>query len=88
MIYTLKQQSTDSLARAGELDLNGIKVQTPAFMPVGTRGTIKSLTSEDIRELGLDLILGNTYHLYLRPGKEVLDSFGGLKNSCPMTKHY
>jgi queuine tRNA-ribosyltransferase len=79
MIYRLNKQSSDSLARAGELDLNGVKVQTPVFMPVGTRGTIKSLTSEDIRELNLDLILGNTYHLYLRPGTEVLDSFGGLK---------
>ncbi|MDX1958586.1 MAG: tRNA guanosine(34) transglycosylase Tgt [Leptospiraceae bacterium] len=67
-------------ARVGELSLNSIKIPTPVFMPVGTRGTIKSLSSEDIDELGLNLILTNTYHLYLRPGTEILSKFGGVKN--------
>lgn len=68
-----------SRARAGVLELNGNSIQTPVFMPVGTRGTIKAISSEEIDELGFSLILANTYHLYLRPGTEVLDSFGGLK---------
>ncbi|MGV3665032.1 MAG: tRNA guanosine(34) transglycosylase Tgt [Leptospira bouyouniensis] len=71
---------TGSYARTGTLDLGGIQIQTPIFMPVGTRGSIKSLTSEDIDELGYKLILANTYHLYLKPGKEVFDHFQGLKN--------
>ncbi len=70
---------SDSFARAGVLDLNGVTIETPVFMPVGTRGSVKSLTSEDLTEMGYKLILGNTYHLYLRPGTEVLDHFGGLK---------
>jgi queuine tRNA-ribosyltransferase len=73
-------KDTSSNARLGELTFNSVKVQTPVFMPVGTRGTIKSLSSDDIDELELDLILANTYHLYLRPGTDVLDKFGGLKN--------
>ncbi|TGN17639.1 tRNA guanosine(34) transglycosylase Tgt [Leptospira idonii] len=68
-----------SFARSGKLRLGEIEVNTPVFMPVGTRGSVKSLSSEDILELGYQLILGNTYHLYLKPGKEVLDHFGGLK---------
>lgn len=79
MIFTPKTQDKNCFARTGELNLNGNHIQTPVFMPVGTRGSIKSLSSEDILELGYELILANTYHLYLRPGTSVLDSFGGLK---------
>jgi len=68
-----------SFARSGTLRLNEHLIETPVFMPVGTRGSVKSLTSEDLEELGYRLILGNTYHLYLKPGTEVLDHFGGLK---------
>nr|WP_209452006.1 tRNA guanosine(34) transglycosylase Tgt [Leptospira ryugenii] len=68
-----------SFARLGKLSLGNVEVETPVFMPVGTRGSIKSLDSDDIREIGYKLILGNTYHLYLKPGTEVLDHFGGLK---------
>jgi len=53
-------------------------VATPAFMPVGTLGTVKSLTPEELQELGADIILGNIYHLYLRPGVEVIAALGGL----------
>ncbi len=53
-------------------------VQTPAFMPVGTSGTVKALTSEDLEECGTEIVLGNTYHLYLRPGPEIIKSQGGL----------
>jgi queuine tRNA-ribosyltransferase len=79
-IFTEISRDPFGFARSGELLLNGIKVQTPVFMPVGTRGTIKALSSEDIDELGFDLILANTYHLYLRPGTDVLDNFKGIKN--------
>ena len=74
------QRDSHSQARYGELSFGSLKVETPVFMPVGTRGTIKSLSSDDIDELNLNLILANTYHLYLRPGTDVLDTFKGLKN--------
>ncbi len=67
-----------SLARTGEMKLAGIKVQTPMFMPVGTQAAVKTLDSYDLEDMGYELILANTYHLYLRPG-EVIRSFGGVK---------
>lgn len=65
-------------ARAGTLRLRHGDVMTPCFMPVGTVGTVKFLTPEDLRAAGATIILGNTYHLYLRPGTEVIDAAGGL----------
>jgi queuine tRNA-ribosyltransferase len=65
-------------ARRGKLLFGGIEVQTPTFMPVGTVGSVKALAPEDVWSIGYRLILGNTYHLMLRPGTEVLESFGGL----------
>lgn len=65
-------------ARAGTLRLRHGDVPTPCFMPVGTVGTVKFLTPEDLVAAGASIILGNTYHLYLRPGVEVLDEAGGL----------
>lgn len=65
-------------ARAGTLQLRHGAVPTPCFMPVGTVGTVKFLTPEDLVGAGASIILGNTYHLYLRPGVEVLDEAGGL----------
>lgn len=53
-------------------------IQTPAFMPVGTYGTVKSMTPEEVKEIGAEIILGNTFHLWLRPGVEILKQFGGL----------
>lgn len=79
-IFQEIQKDTNTKARVGKLFLNGVEIQTPTFMPVGTRGTIKAINSEEILELGYNLILANTYHLYLRPGEEVLKHFGGLKN--------
>ena len=55
-------------------------IETPAFMPVGTQGTVKSIFSDDILKTGTQIILGNTYHLFLRPGIEILKKFGGLHN--------
>ncbi len=76
--FELVKTSKDSKARAGVLNLNGTKVLTPVFIPVGTLGNVKAMLHRSIIELGYNLILGNTYHLYLRPGMEVLSHFGGL----------
>ena len=66
------------MARRGRLQLPHGEVQTPIFMPVGTRATVKAMTPEELRELGAQIILGNTYHLYLRPGHELIKRAGGL----------
>ncbi len=81
MALDFQIEATDegSFARAGTLTLNGNSIETPVFMPVGTRASVKTLNSEDLTEIGYRLILGNTYHLYLKPGTEVMDHFGGLK---------
>jgi queuine tRNA-ribosyltransferase len=70
----------DGAARRGTLHLKHGIVETPVFMPVGTVGSVKTLTPADLEEIGASIILGNTYHLFLRPGMEVLKSFGGLHN--------
>ena len=73
-----KVSSTSGYARRGELSFSRGKVQTPAFMPVGTNGTVKALEVENLKETGSEIILGNTYHLMLRPGDEQVKEFGGL----------
>ena len=65
-------------ARAGVMTTAHGAVHTPIFMPVGTLGTVKALTPDDLKACGAQVVLGNTYHLYLRPGTEVLEPFGGL----------
>jgi queuine tRNA-ribosyltransferase len=69
---------TDGDARRGRLSFPRGTVETPAFMPVGTYGTVKGIYPDDVRELGAEIILGNTFHLYLRPGLEVIEAHGGL----------
>jgi len=64
--------------RAGRLRLAHGEVETPVFMPVGTQGTVKTMSQEDLRQIGAQIILSNAYHLYLRPGTEVLEKAGGL----------
>jgi queuine tRNA-ribosyltransferase len=71
-------QATDGGARTGVLELGRGPVRTPAFMPVGTAGTVKAMYMDQVRELGADIILGNTYHLMLRPGAERVAKLGGL----------
>lgn len=70
--------TTDGPARRGRLTFERGMVETPAFMPVGTYGTVKAMTPEELRELGAQIILGNTFHLMLRPGMEVMRAHGGL----------
>jgi queuine tRNA-ribosyltransferase len=74
--FTLKK--TDGGARRGEIVTPHGRVQTPAFMPVGTQGTVKGITPEALRATGAEIVLGNTYHLMLRPGAERIAALGGL----------
>ena len=69
---------TDGQARRGRLTLNHGVVETPIFMPVGTYGTVKGVTPRSLEEMGAQIILGNTFHLWMRPGLDVLKQFGGL----------
>lgn len=69
---------TDATARAGILHTDHGVIETPIFMPVGTQGTVKAVEQRELTELGAQIILGNTYHLYLRPGMDVMESMGGL----------
>ncbi len=69
---------TEGLARRGRLILDHGVVQTPVFMPVGTYGTVKGVTPRSLLEMGAEIILGNTFHLWMRPGLDVLQQFGGL----------
>ena len=70
--------ATDGAARRGELRLRRGTVQTPAFMPVGTYGSVKGMTPVGLREVGAEIVLGNTFHLFLRPGLEIIAAHGGL----------
>ena len=70
--------ATDGRARAGVLSMQRHALNTPTFMPVGTRGSVRTITSQDLEELGADIILGNTYHLMLRPGEDLIEEFGGI----------
>ncbi len=78
MEFTLEHTDANTKARAGTLQLPHGEVQTPIFMPVGTQGTVKALTSKELEDLDAQIILGNTYHLFLRPGGEVMNKVGGL----------
>jgi queuine tRNA-ribosyltransferase len=69
---------TDGAARRGTLALTHGRVETPAFMPVGTYGTVKAMSPAELKEIGFDIVLGNTFHLWLRPGLEVIAAHGGL----------
>lgn len=71
-------QKTSGMARTGSLSFRRGRVRTPAFMPVGTYGAVKSVTPEEVRDNGADIILGNTFHLMLRPGTPIIRQHGGL----------
>jgi queuine tRNA-ribosyltransferase len=76
--FTLLHTDDSSQARLGRIDTAHGPIHTPAFAPVGTQATVKALDPRDLRELGAELILANTYHLYLRPGADVVAEMGGL----------
>ncbi|MEL0322033.1 MAG: tRNA guanosine(34) transglycosylase Tgt [Gammaproteobacteria bacterium] len=76
MSFTVK--ATDGLARRGEISFPRGTIQTPAFMPVGTYGTVKGVTTDQVKDSGAEILLGNTFHLMLRPGAEQVAKLGGL----------
>src|SRR5436190_22538165 len=76
--FSFRLLRTDGAARRGEFVTPHGRVQTPAFMPVGTQATVKGMTPEMVRETGAEILLGNTYHLMLRPGPERVAALGGL----------
>jgi queuine tRNA-ribosyltransferase len=76
--FTLQSRSTECAARCGEVRTMHGSFQTPIFMPVGTQATVKAVTPENLVELGAEIILANTYHLFLRPGHETIRELGGL----------
>jgi queuine tRNA-ribosyltransferase len=76
--FDLLKTDPDSHARRGTLTLNHGVVQTPIFMPVGTYGTVKGVMPRSLHEMGAQIILGNTFHLWMRPGQDIMKQFGGL----------
>src|SRR6056297_3929181 len=76
--FELKDKDTDSLARRGKITTYHGEIETPIFMPVGTQATVKAMTSDELKDIDAEIILGNTYHLYLRPGHELIEEAGGL----------
>ena len=76
--FTVLKNDSNSKARLGRLVTAHGEIETPCFMPVGTQGTVKAVLPRDLKEMGCQILLGNTYHLYLRPGHELIRSLGGL----------
>ena len=79
-MFELRVQDRQTKARCGRLNTAHGAIDTPAFMPVGTQGTVKAVSPGELRELNAQIILGNTYHLFVRPGLDVIESLGGLHN--------
>src|ERR1700724_2153182 len=84
--FAFRLTATDGAARSGEIATPHGVVHTPAFMPVGTQAAIKGVHHDDVRAAGTDILLGNTYHLMLRPGAERIAALGGLHTfmNCPL----
>jgi queuine tRNA-ribosyltransferase len=76
--FDIKHAHSDSLARVGTINTPHGPIQTPAFIPVGTKATVKSVLPEAMADLGAQALLANAYHLYLQPGSDILDEAGGL----------
>jgi len=79
VFFNLQHQEKDTKARAGIIKTDHGEIETPIFMPVGTQGTVKAVNQEALKSsIDAKIILGNTYHLYLRPGLDVINKAGGL----------
>jgi len=78
LAFRVESRCTETAARTGTVELAHGTLRTPVFMPVGTQGTVKGLSPRDLTDLGAQIVLGNTYHLYLRPGHELVKQLGGL----------
>src|SRR5678816_3393982 len=85
-MFTFTLDNTHNLARAGTLTLPHGTVRTPAFMPVGTHGTVRGLHPAEVERAGAQIVLGNTYHLHLRPGEDVVRAMGGLHRFTTWSK--
>jgi queuine tRNA-ribosyltransferase len=86
MSFELLKVDPSSRARRGRLRTRHGSIETPIFMPVGTQGTVKAMTPDELCSVGAQIILGNTYHLFLRPGLEVIQHFGGLHRFMSWTR--
>ena len=78
LAVTYKVVNKDGKARAGLITTPHGEIETPVFMPVGTQATVKTMSKEELIDIGSEIILGNTYHLYLRPNDELIPRLGGL----------
>ena len=78
--FEITARDRESKARCGFLTTNHGLIETPVFMPIGTQGSVKAVSPQELTELKAQIILGNTYHLFVRPGLEVIRHFGGLHN--------
>ena len=78
--FSFELITQDDQARLGRIVTSKGQIDTPAFMPVGTQGTVKSVFIDDLLKTNTQIILGNTYHLFLRPGVKILEKFSGLHN--------
>ena len=78
MKFTLQNSDPNTSARTGILKTDHGEIETPIFMPVGTVGAVKTIAPKELKDFGSQIILGNTYHLYLRPGIDVINEAGGL----------
>src|SRR6476659_1600997 len=77
-MFEVRATDKSTKARSGRLTTGHGVIETPAFMPVGTQGSVKAVSSRELRELGAQIVLGNTYHLFVRPGLDVIRKCGGL----------
>lgn len=87
-IFELHHKDKDTRARTGVIHLPHGDVETPVFMPVGTKGTVKAVSKDSLEEIGFEIILANTYHLYLRPGADIVHENGGLHGFTKWNKNF
>ena len=87
-IFEIKHSDPSCSARTGVIHLPHGDVQTPVFMPVGTKGTVKAVDKDSLEEIGFEIILANTYHMYMRPGADVVEQGGGLHGFTKWNKNF
>ena len=77
-LFKIVKKDKKTKARAGVIHTPHGNIETPSFVPVGTKATVKAVSSRDLKEMGAQIVLGNTYHLHIRPGEDLIDKFGGM----------